>query len=335
MHWPTSPHLQAHLRALLKAFVLSMLVAYVAPAFAVDFGDYGPIRAGFNKFMAKIGVITTAALEAPDYAGGVQMMYLAFGTVLAVWTIGKSVLAGFRLIAVVELVMLLGMTQALMNSYNALTSAIWSMGIGLGSAIQLATLGTSDLFFGPAFISQLISNMSMPDLSWDAPVKIVYAVLASLLLGVVSLVLGALSFIVTTWGVWGYALAKIIGFLFLPFLLFERLTFLFDGWLRFFLGFIVYVLIARVNMVLVVLSMAMYLGFPFPPSIAGMPTIVIPEISQLVELMGLFVFFGVGIVALWSTGKFASAVLAGAGGGGMGMAIHGAAMSVAKIAMRV
>lgn len=312
---------------------IALFVAYTAPALAVDLGDYRQIQAGFNNFLSHIGTMTSAALAAPGYADGVDMMWGAFAAIIVIRTMVRFALSGVTMLEILEEVLNIFTTRALMATYGTLTSAIWEIGTGVGAAIQASMIGTSDLFFGPAFIAQLIGNISMPDASWTSPAQIANAVIASLVLGLVSLVLGALSFIVSIWGVWGYALAKIIGYLFLPFLLFERLMFLFDGWLRFFLGFVVYMIVARVNTVLVVAALALYFGFPFPPSISGTPPIVIPSISSLVELLGLFVFAAVGIVALLSTGRFASAILAGAGGGGFGLALQSATKAVAKMAL--
>jgi len=312
---------------------VALFVAYAAPALAVDLGDYGPIRDGFNNFLGHISTLTSAALAAPGYADGVDMMFWAFVSILVIRIMVKFALSGVTMLEILEAVLNIFTTRALMVTYNTLTSAIWDIGVGVGAAIQSAMIGTSDLFFGPAFIAQLIGNISMPDASWTSVAQIANAVIASLVLGLVSLVLGALSFLVSIWGVWGYALAKIVGYLFLPFLVFERLMFLFDGWLRFFLGFVVYMIVARVNTVLVVAALALYFGFPFPPSIAGMPPIVIPSISSLVELLGLFCFALIGIVALLSTGRFAATILAGAGGGGFGLALQSATRAVAKMAL--
>jgi hypothetical protein len=316
-----------------SAFLLFMLLTFQLSAFSAptDFGDYVPIQSGFDNFLAKVSAITSTAITAPNYVIAVDMLWTFFAFLLVMWTMFKFALKGANFQDIVAVVIMCMMTRVLIATYDTLTGGIWEFGDGVGRAIQQAMVGTSDRFFAPAFITQLIQAMHMPSYGWLDIFNAFYGALATFLIGILSVVLSMMAFIASIWGLWGYTLAKIIGLVFIPFLLYERLSFLFDGWLRFFLGFVVYALVARINVVLVVVALAMYYGIPVPP-MGGVAAIPIPKISSIVELIGLLTFAGVGIIALASTGRFASAVLSGAGGGGIGLAAQQVARSVASLA---
>ena len=95
----------------------------------------------------------------------------------------------------------------------------------------------------------------------------------------------------------------------MPFLLYERLSWLFDGWLRFFFAFIVYAIISRLNLALVAMAFASY--FQVTPSLGTQPVVTVPPITALSDVFGLLVFALVGVLALLSTGSFVSTIVGG------------------------
>ena len=94
----------------------------------------------------------------------------------------------------------------------------------------------------------------------------------------------------------------------------KRTAFLFDGWMRLFTGFLVYGVIARANLLLTVLAIKSLFGIP---GYAVDTTYNIRwDFSGMGDIIGLAGFLIVGILALISTGRFATAVVSGAGGFG-------------------
>lgn len=292
--------------------------------------SFAGIKAGWAAFLANIGTLTSAGLASLVASGIPDILWSFFALILFVWTVTRWVFNDATFFDGLHMVVLLLMTRVLMASFDLLTSAIWDAGVGIGDAIQLGMVGTTDLFFGPSFITKVVNNIVWPPFGVNLAADILLA-LSIVTLGVVSVILSALAFIAAVWGFWGYTLAKLIGLIFIPTLLYERLSFLFDGWLRFFFGFVFYLIIARLNLVLVASSFAIYLGLPLTTT--APPPIVLPTITGLTDLLGLFVFFLIGILALFSTARFASTLMSGAGGGGIGGAIHGAARSITSYAM--
>ena len=147
------------------------------------------------------------------------------------------------------------------------------------------------------------------------------------------LLLSVFAYVSVIWGFWGFTLAKLVGLIFIPTLLYERLSWLFDGWLRFFIGFLVYYIIARLNVVLVACSIALYFGIGIPFTATPGAPIELPFMASIFDALGVFVYMFVGLLSLFSTGKFAATIVSGAAGGGMGQAAQGAAQAVAKLAM--
>jgi TrbL/VirB6 plasmid conjugal transfer protein len=144
------------------------------------------------------------------------------------------------------------------------------------------------------------------------------AMLGAITAGILMPVLGIAALIVDIWGFWGCVLAIAVSSIFVPFLLYERLQFLFDGWLRFFVGMLVYMIIARVNIGLVALAIMSYLGYAASDLLTpgGLIAMVLP-VTKIQDTLGMVMMLGVGLFSLFATGGFARAVVSGAGGGGV------------------
>jgi TrbL/VirB6 plasmid conjugal transfer protein len=143
------------------------------------------------------------------------------------------------------------------------------------------------------------------------------AVWASMLAWIVAIVLGLAALVVDVWGFWGFSIALATSVIFVPFMLYERLHFLFDGWIKFFVGFLIYVIVARINLALVASVVMMYLKSNVQDLLSGAgPQMVIP-VAKYADVMGMQLFMGVGIFTLCATGSFARAMVGGAGGGGV------------------
>jgi type IV secretory pathway TrbL component len=161
--------------------------------------------------------------------------------------------------------------------------------------------------------------------SWDCIGKDIMTLPATVFAYVMAVVLGIIATLVELWTLWGFQIAFAVGWVTVPFLLFERLSFLFDGWLKFFFGMIIYVLVAKVNLALVLIGLKVMLNLAgegaFPVSVTG-----------FFNLVGMFVFVAVSICTLFCTGKFASAIVNNAAGGGVGDAVKKIASTAATVA---
>ena len=136
-----------------------------------------------------------------------------------------------------------------------------------------------------------------------------------------------IGFIANVWALWGYALSKLIGLFFIPFIMLQRTAFLFDGWMRLFTGFLVYGVIARANLLLTVLALKSLFGIPGYAVDTGYN--VRWDFSGMGDIIGLAGFMIVSILALISTGRFAASVVSGATG--FGSSISTMAYGLARV----
>lgn len=316
-------------------FALFLLLFQSTIAFAAtpDPSATGPVLQGFERMVARFGRLIDGGMADPDYVFFCGMLFNFFVTLTIVWTMFRFMFRGLGVEDILSQVLLILMVNVLMSTFSQWTNACWGIAEGVASSLQNGMIGTKDSFFAPQYISNMLSSITFGDLSSFVfnPVKAFVVGFNIILITIAMVLLSALSFISVMWGFWGFNLAKLIGLMFVPFLLYERLSWLFDGWLRFFFGFIIYYIIARLNVVLVACSLALYFGLPVPMSIGPLPPIEMPMMASMFESLGVIVFLIVGLLSLFSTGKFAATIVAGAGGGGMGSAASSAARMAAKV----
>ena len=303
------------------------------PAPNTPSNEQGVVAGGFNRFINKVEALTSRAITEQDFVEFVDMMFLAFSVYLIVTTMYNYSLKAASLADIFSMILLISMTKMLMVNFDSLVSACWGVAVGVANSLQRGMVGNDDLFFGPRFIGSIMESVMFSGGSWTQPFRAVKAAMIVFMASGMMILLSMLSYISAIWAFWGFSLSKLIGLLFVPTLLFEKLHFLFDGWLRFMFGFVVYYIIARLNLVMVACSLALYLGVGLPPTPQSSP-IEFPDVESFFEVYGLLTFTFVGILALFSTGKFAGTIVAGAGGGGMGSAILGATRAIGKIAAK-
>lgn len=314
---------------------LCALLFFAGHVFAAQLPDNSAtgIGTGFNNFFNKVEGLISTAIQTPDFVEYIDWLFLALSVNLAIFTIIKWVNNAAGTYDLITAGILIMLVKWLMLTFDTATAGIWQVGDGVGASLQNAMLGTKDLFFAPRFLAKLLSSLTWTNQNTVDLGLIFRNALNMFTVSLAAMVISMLAFVSAVWGFWGYSLSKLIGLLFVPTLVNEKISFLFDGWLRFFLGFVVYALVARLNLVLVVVSISLYFGLGLPP---GMPTTAIEmqPVSTLFELLGLMTFMFVGILALFSTGRFAASIVSGAGGGGMGPAVLGIARMTARFAVR-
>lgn len=321
-------------RRLLLVFYTLVGCCLALPAYAgPDVSQPGAAVAGFDKFIGRITSLSNAAINQPDFTMFVKMMFFFFVLLMIIWTMWRYSMKAVNNIDILTNVILILMVQVLMTTYVTLIDATWSATEGIAGSLQMGMIGTRDAFFAPAFITNVLSNMYFPPSTWLNPVVVMVTALNMTILSVLLVLLSVLSYVAVLWGFWGYTLAKLTGMLFLPFLLYERLSFLFDGWLRFYFGFLIYYIMARLNVVMVACSLAIFLGVSIPFGLTPGVPVELPMMASLFDAIGVTTFVFVGLLSLFSTGKFAATIVSGAGGGGMGSAVMGAARAAAKMTM--
>jgi TrbL/VirB6 plasmid conjugal transfer protein len=219
----------------------------------------------------------------------------------------------------------------LLTSYTIIFPAIASGTNAIGNAIGggIAKLPTEQSF-AKAVLTSFGSMTFTPTCNGlDCLSKGFMALVGTAMAWIAVVVLGIATLLVELWTTWGFAIAYAVGWVTIPFMLYERLHFLFDGWLKFFFGMGVYAILAKANLALVYLAIQKMLK---SGTGAGGEPLLTYQVGGLAEVAGLLVFVTVGIFSLFSTSRFAQSIVGGAGGGGIAGMVQSAAKAGATAA---
>ena len=312
---------------------LLVLLAHSGGAMAEtpDVSANGPVVQGFGNFIRKIGSLTNAAISQPDFVWWYNALFFLGAGAMIVYTLTKYAMKKVMYADVATVVFMILIVQVLITNFVSIMDASWSAAEGIASSLQMGMIGTRDAFFAPQFITNLFKSMTFSMTAIIHPITAINAAASMVILSVITLLLSCLSYVSIIWGFWGFTIAKLIGLTCIPTLLFERFSFVFDGWMKFYLGFLIYYIIARLNVVLVACSLAIYYNVGIPFGVSQSAPIELPLMASFFDGLGVFTFTIVGLLALFSTGRFAGTIVAGAGGGGLGPAVLGAARAAAKL----
>ncbi len=284
------------------------LVGWAAP----DYADIEETYDAFDKFVvASQGFLSAITGAGSAGATIIRLLFLTIAIYVFSMVVAKWMMRQADLFDVVSVVLLILIVRTIQTFYSRITETLHSLSLDLASAIQEPVVGTTDIFFAPAYLHNIMTNISL------TPLDLFVSVTSWLSIGGVILVSGLLSvlaFFTVAWGTWGYVVATLIGWVVIPFLMVPRLAFLFDGWFRFLVGFLVYDVIARLNISLALVLITGYFDLPLSAGSVTAP-ITMPGLTYA-ELAGFVTLAVVAIVGLLATGKFAIAIASGVGGAG-------------------
>lgn len=293
-------------------WALLMLSPFIGgPAFAdIDNpSDAHSTFENFDPFMDRVTVILAGA-QASDVGDFVEVLFLFLTTCLVVGALSRYVGNGLTFSDLIEMIVIIAMVRVMMVVYGDLTTALWGWAIGFGGGIQQVALGTDDIFFVGTWLKNVIDRIAIADVSLLDGIILGIAIL---FLSIILWILSLLAFIGSAWPIYGYAVAKLVGWMFIPTLLVKRLSFLFDGWLRFFFGFLLYAVFIRINLVLIAILWELY--FNIPSGTAPGAPIDLP-VDNFMDFFGVAALCFISLFGLYSTGRFSVAVAGGVGGFG-------------------
>ncbi len=304
--------------------LLSLLVLPTPFAGADPPPDFNDSMGRMNSFMGYAGTALNNIINDADLAGFVDALWVTLTILLLFNVLSKYAMSGIAFVELLHPLLLIFITRIMLNHYDFLTGLCWDWSEGIAGGIQRAVIGNSDPFLLPGFINDVVAGIETTDVSiWDG----LKLFLAGNVIMTILLLLSVLAFLANTWALYGYTLAKIIGWFFIPFIMVKKMSFLFDGWVRLFLGFLVYGIIARANLLLTVLALKAFFGIP-GFSVNTMSSTRV-DLTGLADLFGLAGFLFVAILALISTGRFASNIASGATG--FGDSVQSIAYGLARV----
>lgn len=284
-----------------------------------------------GRFEDQIIQRVSAVVEGGELHHIAAKLFVVLALTLFVFKCMSWALRGFRLDELVHTVVRIMLTGFMLASFTVIVPAAFNAALFVGQVLLAGITGIAQgspeaLTLPTTFVEVLVRygvqispncHLGMNPFHVLACIKEgAITIVAALAISVVLTFLCIAILLVDIWGFWLYAIALAIGPVLLPFTLYERLAFLFEGWLRFFFGTVIYIILARVNLALVAVAIMAFWGST--PSALGSFTVpTLPPIDDITNILGLMLFASVGIFTLLATGRFASTVVAGAAAGGL------------------
>ena len=296
-----------------------LLLAGADSAWAAGNPVLNAVFDSFYKITDQMNTQIGKALDSPQVNHIASVLFTSMALGLFVWRFAGYALRGFDLADMMELILTIFFVYMLLHSYKAIFPSIYQgalyVGNMIGNELSQTPPGTSmaSNIFDKVFSMHYHMKCDFPSCLGEA----FLAVPATIIGWVMSIILGIMATLVELWCRWGFLMAYAIGWVFIPFLLYERLAFLGDGFFKFSWGMVVYCIVANVNLGVVYISVELITN-------SGSSDI---DVGGFFDILGLMIFQMVGIATLWKTGKFASAIVMGAGGGGI--------VSMAQTAARI
>lgn len=297
-----------------KVFLIIIVLSVLASPMAANAEkppNYNDSLKRMDAFMNNVTVVLSNILADSDLNSFVNALWNALTIILLFTAFAKYSMGVVSVYELIHPLLLIMITRIMLNNYDYLTSICWYWSEGIAGGIQKSVIGSSDPFLLTGFIHDVVNGITAGDVSFFSGVSLVFS--HAVILAIVFL-LSLLGFLANTWALWGFSLSKIIGWFFIPFLMVHRLSYLFDGWVRLFSGFLVYGIIARANLLLTVLAVKAYFNIPGYTVSTGKN--ISFDFSGIADLFGLTAFLFIAILSLVATGRFASTVVSGAGGFG-------------------
>ena len=208
---------------------------------------------GLFEFIAQ-GCQALAATAAPSVAAMGVHIVITLATIMLVWFGVQEALssahggAGFSMARFLNLFMLLTFAYAMVNYYN---SSIPGLGFSIKSFIDGGTSSLVNLIGADGATSMLSQIHTASAKTGPSILNSLMNPYYAIVYFVVQFLLAMLAAIISAILAYGAIAATIIGLLgplFIPFLVFDKLDWLFWGWLKAYLGFSFYKVVAAATM---------------------------------------------------------------------------------------
>src|SRR5271163_1243034 len=280
---------------------------------------------GLFDFIAQ-GCQSLAATTAPSISAIGIHIVLALATIMLVWFGAQEALAsaqggaGFSMAKFLNLFMLLTFAYVMVNYYN---SSIPGLSFSIKGFIDGGTANLVNLIGADGSATMLNEIHSAASKTGPSMLTSIMSPYYSIVYFVVQFLLGVLAAVVSAILAYGAIASTIIGLLgpiFIPFLVFDKLDWLFWGWLKAYLGFSFYKVVAAATMNVLSHVLTNYY-IQLGQSISDPSTIV-----QTLPLLVLLVL--VNIYILFKIPTMTHSLFTGAIGG------HGGGLGGAVMAMR-
>ena len=304
-----------------KKLIPGLLLYFATPSvLATTIDPAGFLAEFFNKASRLTDQLTGESTQLYRFSELEWTTFAVFALliVLIKWTVGAAAVKD-----VVFVVLMILIAQFLMQSYNYVLAVIWEVTSVLSDDINQNTYEALDLqatgiestgVFLLDMINQVMDRITFKPVSsgsgffsmfTDIAINIRDAIIMALFF-VALLLVFCVSWFISVIGLWSLLLGKVLGPIFIPFLIFKRANPYFDGWLNFMLGSVAYLIVAQINLAF---STLIIIELFDSTIIAREILILAPEdLLRLISYSGLLI---VAVFAMFRTDRVVSDLMQG------------------------
>lgn len=233
---------------------------------------------------------------ASNVAGLATLLFIFFSFIKITQYARHYVLGDVVFIDVAEGVFLIMFVKVLMLNFNELSSMIYSTFDSMGAVIQQAVVGDDDVMYLLEYLDVIVGSISLGSIDiFDSIGRIISYAFLYIVIGALNIFI----FMMSVWSIYGYTFAKMVGLIFLPFLVLPSTRSYFMGWLRFFLSFCVLIMVLRVNASIILILLTSLFGYD-PTTIPNgqLDFVQVDDIGSISGMMGIL---AVSVLAMWKT----------------------------------
>lgn len=285
-----------------------------------------PAMAVSNSFTAELDNNVNDALSSVLSSSGsdIFLMVSALATfiffICVVKEISMFVMGRLDVVSLLTTVILYVATIAFIGGYGTFTNVIKGGFNELADVYQNLVIGSSDKMYLSNFIDNVINKaIQAPDVGFT---DTIFMWVVTFIWSIVSLFLQIAFYLADVYVTLGYALARLVGVIFIPFLIAGWTRPIFDGWVKFFIGWGVCGLLLRLSCILSMIVMksainaAGHLGNPGVAYISSGYDVTAPLViseDNVSTLIAIIVFSIISCVMIFSSFSFAKMLCSGVG----------------------
>ncbi|MGE5515988.1 MAG: type IV secretion system protein [Bacteroidota bacterium] len=298
-----------------------------AQASTAQLNQAGWFTSAWSSFVTQLDAALNNVLASGSYVAWARNLMLGAFVIAFIGALGRYAMGAAGIVDLAEVLVTGAIVTALFTTYATWSGLLFQGAFELSLQIQQQALGTGDLMAPGTFPAKVLLSYTWQDSNlWQLSLAMAANISTFLIL---SILLSIASYFSAVWPVLVFAIAKIIGPFMFPFLFHQRTSGFFDGWLRFYAGTLVFMVVGRIGLIVVDLLFASLFGVPF--SVNPQVGSVLVEAGDIGTWLMLWTVAGLSVLLLFATGGFVAVIIGGANLG-IGKAIGSAARSIAIIA---
>lgn len=222
--------------------------------------------------------------------------------------------------------MMIIITFSFFHSFGYAVEATYGWTRGITGLIQEVLLGTDDVLYTSNIAAEISKKLVFEDYSFLVnPIALVKMAILAVLIALFEVAL----FFIDTWVTIGVVLSQLLGIFMIPFLLFKPTAYIFDGWVKMYVGFLAFGLVGKVISIIVIQILLEFFGWTVADLEGNASFTVSLTSTGALSWLSLIGIFFIAILMLFSTTKIASLFAGGAAG--LGDGITGAARGLAAM----